>query len=519
MSHSQSEMKADDFSSRVVFGTVIKVLPYGAVLRLPDMIEVGYLHISQVSSERIDAPLSNTLKVGDTIEVLIKWFDQKHQCWETSHKAIIQRQRWESMGGTTPGTRFRARVLKASEFGAVVDVQGVPGSIFAGIDFWNAYNVLYQAGYLMPNESVEVVVMGWDTVKGRPKLYLYLGDPQTLARGTVCDGKVFLLRRNKVLKHNLYNDIYARLIGGEIAWVHARDIVVVEKTFPLGSTIPLVVQKYSPPAGMFEAKIEWGRTSISAHVKPEVGTVVDAKVIGVRPFGAICLVSDHVQALMHHSTIVQEKSGDTRRHLCPGDVVKAAVVPPTEQETSYRRMPDGKRITVHVEHPKEGGIQLKFLQLVDRTLDTETTESDDLIDLRVTRRAGASSGFQRDQNFRLNVLEAFDHICCVCGARHVFGTASAMEAAHIIPRGRRGADNTRNSLCLCSLHHWAFDRGFLTIDENFRVVVARQIIDLGEPASLLTRYHGNKIHASDPTIISIDAIQWHRENIFFDESN
>ena len=103
-----------------------------------------------------------------------------------------------------------------------------------------------------------------------------------------------------------------------------------------------------------------------------------------------------------------------------------------EQETSWRRTPDGKRITVCVEQTKEVRTHLKFLQLVDRTLDTESTERDDLIDLRVTRRAGAPSGFQRDQNFRLNVLDAFDQSSCKAGFGDAFRPRSPISARRAV---------------------------------------------------------------------------------------
>lgn len=344
MSGSKIEMKDDGFSGRVVFGTVTKVLPYGAYLRLDGMTEVGNLNISQVSVERIDPPLTNTLKEGDRIEVLVKWFDEVHQRWDTSHKAIIQQQQWESSGLTTLGTRVSARILKAGELGAVVDMGVITGTILGGTTYaWNAYNVLYQAGYLMPDESIDVVVNGWDAAKARPKLRLYIGEPLTLARGTSCYGKVIFIRKNVVVNTSMYDDLYARLAGGGIAWVHLNDMIAVERTFPLGASIPLILGKHLHSFGMLEAKIDWDRTNIQAHVKPEFGTVVDAKVTALRPFGAICLIADRVRGLLHHSKFDQEKSGDTLRHLRLGDVVRVIVEQP---DVSGRNV-------------------LRFLQLVD----------------------------------------------------------------------------------------------------------------------------------------------------------
>lgn len=525
MSDPKSEMKSAGIPGSVVIGTVTKVNPFAAYLKLPDLPAVGYLHISQVSDERTDPPLADTLNEGDRIEVLLKWFDRGHERWETSRKAVLQHQRWNAGGGTPTGTRFRARVLKSSELGLVLDLDGVKGTIVPPPGFLrSAYSVLYQTGQLNPDDFIDVVADGWDEAAWQPRLRFHLGEPSNLARGAACDGTVILIHKNKIWRHardevfEMHDDLYVRLGGGEIASVRSKESLAIDETFPIGATIPLILGKFKHRMSLFEAYIDWERMNVPAPCAPEAGEIVDAKVIDVRPFGAICLIADRVRGLIHHSTIVQERGGDTRRHLRPGDVVRALVA---EEQAGvpaarWRMQADGTGKTVY-EHPPIGRLQLKFLQLVDRTRDTEATESSDLIDLRATRRLGRPSGFERDQNFRWNVLDAFDHTCCVCGARHVFGKASAMEAAHIIPRARRGADTTQNSLCLCSLHHWAFDKGFFTIDEYFCVVVSRQISELGEPDSPIARYHGNKIHVTDPTIISVGAIEWHRQNIFLDE--
>jgi len=79
----------------------------------------------------------------------------------------------------------------------------------------------------------------------------------------------------------------------------------------------------------------------------------------------------------------------------------------------------------------------------------------------------------RDAAFRTLVREAYDNTCAVCGAqRETPNGHPEVEAAHIYPKRRGGADDVRNGLALCKLHHWAFDAGWLAIDEEFEIVVA-----------------------------------------------
>jgi predicted RNA-binding protein with RPS1 domain len=492
-----NEMDTPNDLNRIAWGRVTKVAPFAAYLRLQDRKGMAYLHISQVSADRVPPPLSDTLKEGDPIEVFVKWFDHGHDRWEVSHKVLEQTRRWNSSPLSKSNTALRARVLRSSELGAVLDLDILTATISPNPKvIRDCYAVFYSAGLLKPGEFIDVVQSGWDEVRGKPLLMFYVGDPPSHSFGELCDGVVIHIDTERFWgKDELHDDLYAKLPGGETVRVISKDVSGIDRYFPVGTTVPLSLGKYKPFLQMFEALIDWTRTDAPAPSSPVVGAAVDVKITRTLAHGALCLISDRVLGMVASSTIVKEKDGDARRYLRPGDVVRAVV------ERS--------------EGPKRN--ELRFLKLVDRTINEDASEGSELIDLRASRRLGSASGFERDQSFRYNVLGAFDHTCCVCGERHVFGSASAMEAAHIIPRARRGADVAENGLCLCALHHWAFDKGFWTIGEDHCIVVAQQIMNLGDPDSLIARYHGKTIQMADPTIVSSNALQWHRTNVFLDE--
>jgi putative restriction endonuclease len=48
-----------------------------------------------------------------------------------------------------------------------------------------------------------------------------------------------------------------------------------------------------------------------------------------------------------------------------------------------------------------------------------------------------------------------------------------VQAAHIRPVARQGPDSIRNGLALSGTIHWMFDRGLVSIDENYSILVAR----------------------------------------------
>jgi len=120
----------------------------------------------------------------------------------------------------------------------------------------------------------------------------------------------------------------------------------------------------------------------------------------------------------------------------------------------------------------------------------------------------------RNRAFGRRVLPLYDHRCAVCGLGHVGENAREAEAAHIVPRGLKGADDARNGLALCRSHHWAFDAGLFGIAADRKVVVHPQAAADARNAHLLP-FHGKPTR--DPSDISLrpdsSAFEWHLKNV------
>lgn len=84
----------------------------------------------------------------------------------------------------------------------------------------------------------------------------------------------------------------------------------------------------------------------------------------------------------------------------------------------------------------------------------------------------------RSTAFRLAVLRLYDSKCAVCGSdlRSPTGTPE-VQAAHIYPKRLDGSDDPRNGICLCSRHHWAFDVGWMSIADDYTVLVRDNLPD------------------------------------------
>lgn len=76
--------------------------------------------------------------------------------------------------------------------------------------------------------------------------------------------------------------------------------------------------------------------------------------------------------------------------------------------------------------------------------------------------------------FRSQVLLAYDGRCSICTIRH----AELLDAAHIIDDGKpNGQPVVPNGLCLCKIHHAAFDNKILGIRPDLTIHVRQDVLD------------------------------------------
>ncbi len=130
-------------------------------------------------------------------------------------------------------------------------------------------------------------------------------------------------------------------------------------------------------------------------------------------------------------------------------------------------------------------------------------------------RAGTA---KRNPLFRQFVLHAYDRTCCVCSLR-IAGSSDGelLDAAHIVPYAAYNNDDVRNGLSLCKNHHWAFDRGLISVDENYHIIVSPFLDERRPTEWRLTELEGKRIRLpafSDKIHPAKEALAWHRENPF-----
>ncbi|ELZ25911.1 HNH endonuclease [Natrinema limicola] len=105
-------------------------------------------------------------------------------------------------------------------------------------------------------------------------------------------------------------------------------------------------------------------------------------------------------------------------------------------------------------------------EAIEQLVETEPELTEDETVYTESRRRARDSGFAE------LVKEAYDHKCAICGARRESPQGGfEVEAAHIYPKSQDGTDDPRNGITLCRLHHWAFDSGWLSVSDDYQVIV------------------------------------------------
>ncbi len=80
----------------------------------------------------------------------------------------------------------------------------------------------------------------------------------------------------------------------------------------------------------------------------------------------------------------------------------------------------------------------------------------------------------RDAAFSAAVKSAYEDTCAITGLKIINGGGrSEVQAAHIRPVAASGPDSVRNGLALCGTVHWMFDRGLLSLDDDFTILMAK----------------------------------------------
>lgn len=120
----------------------------------------------------------------------------------------------------------------------------------------------------------------------------------------------------------------------------------------------------------------------------------------------------------------------------------------------------------------------------------------------------------RDVAFRRHVRSAYANTCAVTGLRLINGGGRPeVQAAHIRPVEADGPDTVRNGIALTGTAHWLFDRGLLSFDDNYDVLLSPR----GVPEDLhklILPDRKLRVPANPDLRPHATYLAWHREHCF-----
>lgn len=121
----------------------------------------------------------------------------------------------------------------------------------------------------------------------------------------------------------------------------------------------------------------------------------------------------------------------------------------------------------------------------------------------------------RDRAFRTAVRNAYGNRCALTGLQLINGGGRPeVEAAHIRPVAENGPDAVKNGIALSQTFHWLFDRGMISIRDDYEIVVSKSVPD--QARRMLNENRRLILPDSEMYKPSPNFLRYHRERIYKD---
>lgn len=175
----------------------------------------------------------------------------------------------------------------------------------------------------------------------------------------------------------------------------------------------------------------------------------------------------------------------------PKQTVTAGVNPDTHLDDLKREMLE--------ESPAEYRARLKALKT---KLDPETYQIE---------------VYTRDTLFRREIVRLYDDTCCITGVRvSAPYSFSMIDACHIVPFYKTFNNHPTNGIALCPNLHRAFDKGAISIDDNYRVIVSQTFVENDKSNYSFKALAGKQIELPKDRSYTpdVETFAWHRKHTF-----
>lgn len=141
---------------------------------------------------------------------------------------------------------------------------------------------------------------------------------------------------------------------------------------------------------------------------------------------------------------------------------------------------------------------------------------------KITNNNSKHSDYKSEQNskiedlfnstsFRDFVMVGYSNRCAITGNVIRWNGYNNLEAAHIKPKSHGGLFTPNNGIAMSRDIHWAFDKGFFTISDDYKIIVHEEV-----ESDYLKFFHGKEIRLPENQFFKPDKLNlyYHRKNVF-----
>ena len=155
-------------------------------------------------------------------------------------------------------------------------------------------------------------------------------------------------------------------------------------------------------------------------------------------------------------------------------------------------------------------------EINDSVLNLIETSQRDLIEeenMADEEEISLGAGLFNSVTFRDFVMQAYGYKCAVTRRVLRCGDLNNLEAAHIRPRAHNGLYLPCNGIALSRDMHFAFDKGFFTVDDHYKIVVHPNVL---QTDSYLNEYNGQELSLPRQDYFKprIEYLHYHQDNIY-----
>jgi predicted restriction endonuclease len=136
---------------------------------------------------------------------------------------------------------------------------------------------------------------------------------------------------------------------------------------------------------------------------------------------------------------------------------------------------------------------------------------DETVTKKVEKEKDSMSSLFNANTFRDFVMVGYNNLCAITGTVIRYESYTNLEAAHIKPKSHGGLFLPNNGMALCRDLHWAFDKGFYTLNDNYEVVVHPKTT-----SDYLKSFQGKQIYKPSNSFFvpDLDNIHYHNSEVY-----